>query len=116
MPRSPSPTKTKEQPSKRKPTKPEITPKVNSFRVPTPSPSKVPDLLKVQSKDIVVNVDAAPRVDISLTVGDVTQTVEVTSAAPVLQADRADVATTFSTTQLETDSQRESKLSSLSSC
>ncbi len=54
------------------------------------------------SKDVVVNVDAAPRVDIALTVGDVTQTVEVTSAAPVLQADRADVATTFSTTQLET--------------
>jgi hypothetical protein len=55
---------------------------------------------KAISKDIVVNVDKAARVDLAMTVGQVTESVEVTAAAPLLQSDRADVATTFSAKQL----------------
>ena len=55
---------------------------------------------KTATKDVTVNVDQSARVDIGLTVGDVTQAVEVTASAPVLQADRADVATTFTAQQL----------------
>src|SRR5215469_12708912 len=56
---------------------------------------------KSVSKDIVVNVDQGSRVDLVLQVGDITQEVEVTAAAPLLQTDRADVATTYNTQQLE---------------
>src|SRR5438046_1217644 len=56
---------------------------------------------KTVSKDIRVNVDQGSRLDVTLQVGDVTQEVEVTAAAPLLQTDRADVATTFSAKQLE---------------
>jgi hypothetical protein len=41
------------------------------------------------------------RVDVPLAVGDVTQQIEVTAAAPLLQTDRADVAQTFSSQELE---------------
>jgi len=60
-----------------------------------------PGFRKSISKDIVVNVDQGSRVDLILQVGDVTQEVEVTAAAPLLQTDRADVATTYNTQQLE---------------
>jgi len=56
---------------------------------------------KAVSKDVTVNVDQAARVDIGLTLGDVTQSIEVTAAAPLLQSDRSEVATTFSSHQLE---------------
>ena len=52
------------------------------------------------SKDVRVNVDQGSRLDIPLQVGEVSEQVEVTAAAPLLQADRADVATTFSTKEL----------------
>jgi Carboxypeptidase regulatory-like domain len=55
---------------------------------------------KTVSKDIRVSVDQGLRLDITLQVGDVTQEVEVTAAAPLLQTDRADVATTFTGKQL----------------
>ncbi|MDQ6700216.1 MAG: carboxypeptidase-like regulatory domain-containing protein, partial [Acidobacteriota bacterium] len=55
---------------------------------------------KAVSKDILVNVDATARVDVALEIGNVSESVEVTAAAPLLQSDRADVATTFSSQQL----------------
>src|SRR5689334_11571678 len=55
---------------------------------------------KAEFKDIAVKVDFAARVDATLQPGNVTQTVEVTAAAPTLQADRADVSTTFTTQEL----------------
>lgn len=55
---------------------------------------------KAISRDIVVNVDQNARVDIALELGSVSEQVEVTAAAPLLQSDRADVATTFSAKQL----------------
>lgn len=54
---------------------------------------------KASAKDTIVNVDQSTRVDVTLQVGDVTQTVEVTASAPLLQSDRADVATTFTAHQ-----------------
>ncbi|MDQ2898626.1 MAG: TonB-dependent receptor [Acidobacteriota bacterium] len=55
---------------------------------------------RVESKNVNVQVDSAARIDVSLQVGNATETVEVTAAAPTLQADRADVQTTFTTKQL----------------
>jgi hypothetical protein len=55
---------------------------------------------KAVSRDVRVSVDQGSRLDVTLQVGDVTQQVEVTAAAPLLQADRADVATTFTARQL----------------
>ena len=55
---------------------------------------------KAVAKDVLVSVDAGARVDLALQIGDVTQEVEVTAAAPLLQSDRADVATTFTSKQL----------------
>jgi hypothetical protein len=52
-------------------------------------------------KDIVVNVDSSARIDITLEIGNVSESVEVSAAAPALQSDRADVATTFTSRQLE---------------
>jgi len=56
---------------------------------------------KVVSNPITVNVDQVSRFDSALQVGNVTQEVEVTAAAPLLQADRADVAQTFDSHQIE---------------
>jgi hypothetical protein len=56
---------------------------------------------KTVSNPIPVTVDNAARYDVTLTVGNVTQEVEVTAAAPLLQSDRADVAQTFSAKQIE---------------
>ncbi len=61
---------------------------------------EAPGFSKQQFKDITVQVDNAARVDASLQPGNVSQTVEVTAAAPTLQSDRADVSTTFSAKQL----------------
>src|SRR5580765_376892 len=48
-----------------------------------------------ESKNISVSADAGARVDGQFQVGGSTETVEVTSEAPQLTTDRADVATTF---------------------
>ncbi len=55
---------------------------------------------KVVSNPIVVHVDEAAHFDAALKVGDVSTEVEVTAEAPLLQADRADVAQTFSAQQI----------------
>src|SRR3954447_8916714 len=61
---------------------------------------EAPGFSKQQFKDITVQVENAARVDTTLQAGNVSETVEVTAAAPTLQADRADVQTTFSSKQL----------------
>ncbi|MGI8742673.1 MAG: carboxypeptidase regulatory-like domain-containing protein [Bryobacteraceae bacterium] len=55
---------------------------------------------KTITRDVTVNVDQGSRVDLAMQLGEVTQEVEVTAAAPLLQSDRADVATTYNTQQL----------------
>jgi len=55
---------------------------------------------RIVSNNIDVRVDEAARYDASLKVGDVSTEVEVTAAAPLLQSDRADVAQTFTTQEV----------------
>ncbi len=55
---------------------------------------------KVISNDIPVSVDESARFDATLNVGNVTEQVEVTAAAPLLQTDRADVALTFTSKEI----------------
>lgn len=55
---------------------------------------------RVVSSALTVSVDQAARFDAVLSVGNVTEQVEVTAAAPLLQADRADVALTLSAQQV----------------
>jgi len=50
---------------------------------------------KTTSDVIIVQVDSAQKYDVALKVGAVTTEVEVSAEAPLLQADRADVAQTF---------------------
>ena len=61
---------------------------------------EVAGFTKQLAKDVQVNVDSSTRVDFSLKVGQVTEQIEVTAAAPLLQADRADISTNFSAKQL----------------
>jgi hypothetical protein len=56
---------------------------------------------KTVSNPITVQVDAVARFDVVMQVGNVSQEVEVTAAAPLLQSDRADVAQTFDAHQIE---------------
>ena len=69
-----------------------------------PDPYRVtieaPGFQKVVSSEIIVQVNQAAQYNASLQVCDVTQTVEVTAAAPLLQTDRADVAQTFTAQQI----------------
>jgi len=55
----------------------------------------------LEFKDIQVSADAGSRVDGQFQVGGSSETVEVTSEAPQLKTDRADVSTEFSGKQLE---------------
>jgi hypothetical protein len=55
----------------------------------------------LEYKDIQVSADAGSRVDGQFQVGGSSETVEVTSEAPQLKTDRADVATEFTGKQLE---------------
>ena len=55
----------------------------------------------LEFKDILVQADAGARVDGQFQVGGSTETVEVTSEAPQLKTDRADVAIEFTGKQLE---------------
>ncbi|HEY7615726.1 MAG TPA: carboxypeptidase-like regulatory domain-containing protein, partial [Terriglobales bacterium] len=54
-----------------------------------------------ETKGVIVSVDTAARVDGQFQVGGITETVEVTSEAPQLKTDRADVATTFDARMVE---------------
>ena len=56
---------------------------------------------KTTSTPITVQVDQASRFDVAMQVGNVTQEVNVTETAPLLQTDRADVAQTFDAHQIE---------------
>jgi hypothetical protein len=55
---------------------------------------------KAVTPDVNVGADRAVRVDFALQVGNVTESVEVTAAAPLLQSERAEVSTTYTTQQL----------------
>src|SRR5246500_2610511 len=54
-----------------------------------------------EQKAVVVNADAAARVDLQTQVGSTSESVEVTAEAPQLKTDRADVATTFNEKYVE---------------
>ncbi len=51
--------------------------------------------------NITVNADTSARLDLQLQLGSTTESVEVTSVAPQLKTDRADVATEFNTRAVE---------------
>jgi Carboxypeptidase regulatory-like domain/TonB dependent receptor len=51
---------------------------------------------------VVVYADTAPKVDLTLQAGGVSTTIQVTSAPPVLESDRADVATVLNSRAVET--------------
>ncbi len=61
---------------------------------------EAPGFSKVRSDNLEVHVDEAARYDATMRIGDVTTEVEVTAAAPLLQSDRADVAQTFSSKEI----------------
>jgi hypothetical protein len=61
---------------------------------------EAPGFQKTVSNGVDVHVDESVRYDASMKVGDISTSVEVTAAAPLLQADRADVAQTFSAEQI----------------
>ena len=61
---------------------------------------EAPGFQKTVSNGLEVRVDEAARFDASLKVGEAKEIVEVTAAAPLLQTDRADVAQTFDTKQI----------------
>lgn len=52
-------------------------------------------------ESVVVYADTAPEVDIQLTIGDVSSTVTVTSAVPLLETDRAEVSTILNSRAVE---------------
>src|SRR5438477_3976768 len=63
--------------------------------------AEAPGFKVVETKSVVVSVDNASRVDQQFQVGGTTETVEVTSEAPQLKTDRADVAITFDQKMVE---------------
>src|SRR4051794_16595610 len=54
-----------------------------------------------EQKNVPVSVDASARVDLQLQLGATTEAIEVTSEAPQLKTDRADIATTFNEKYVE---------------
>jgi hypothetical protein len=54
-----------------------------------------------ESKGVVVSADTSVNIDVKLEIGGATEVVEVTSEAPQLKTDRADVSTTFSERTVE---------------
>ena len=61
---------------------------------------EAPGFQKVVSNALEIHVDEAAKFDAQMKVGDVSTSVEVTAAAPLLETDRADVAQTFSAQQI----------------
>ncbi|MEK7833724.1 MAG: carboxypeptidase-like regulatory domain-containing protein, partial [Acidobacteriota bacterium] len=55
---------------------------------------------KAAVTDVIVNVDRGSEANIALQTGAVTEEVTITSEAPLLKTDRADVATTFESRQI----------------
>lgn len=62
---------------------------------------EAPNFNAADIKGIQVSVDTIQRADAQLTVGNVSQSVEVTAEAPQLQTERADVATIFNERSVE---------------
>lgn len=60
-----------------------------------------PGFKKETRRDIDVDVNSNARVDMQLSPGNVTETIEVSGAAPLLQADRSDVGRTMSAQMVE---------------
>ena len=58
--------------------------------------AEAPGFRAVVQENIGVSVDVETRVDVQMQVGDVSQTLEVTTEASVLKSERSDVATTWS--------------------
>ena len=54
-----------------------------------------------KEENIVVEIDRTVRIDPKMVVGNVTQTVEVTGAAPALQTEKVEVTGTITSTQLD---------------
>jgi hypothetical protein len=54
---------------------------------------------KETRQNINVDVNTSTRVDIQMQIGDVSETIEVSTAPPVLQTDRADISTKIETVQ-----------------
>ncbi len=55
---------------------------------------------KALRENVDVNVNSTSRVDIAMATGDVSETVTVTDAPPMLQTDRADISVNFDTRQV----------------
>jgi len=51
---------------------------------------------KAAVQNVTVSVDQETRAELALEIGDVSEVVEISSGAPILKTDRADVAVTFS--------------------
>ncbi len=62
---------------------------------------EAPNFQSLTNNNVQVSADTIVRVDAQLQVGNVTQAVEVTSEAPQLQTERADVATVFNERSVE---------------
>ena len=58
--------------------------------------AEAPGFKRSVQANITVQVDATERIDIKLELGEVTQQVTVTGAAPLLESQKTDVATTIS--------------------
>jgi hypothetical protein len=61
---------------------------------------EVTGFAKALTKSVQVTVDNAARVDFKMQVGQVSESVEVSAEATLLQSDRADIATTYTSKQL----------------
>jgi hypothetical protein len=62
---------------------------------------EAPGFKSTEQKNVPVSVDAGARVDLQLQLGATTEAIEVTSEAPQLKTDRADVATEFNSKYVE---------------
>src|SRR5262245_25440667 len=61
---------------------------------------EAPSFKSAVVETVVVNVDTASTVNVTLQTGQVTEQITITADAPLLKTDRADVATTFETKQI----------------
>src|SRR2546428_8110578 len=61
---------------------------------------EAPSFKAAMIETVVVNVDTASTVNVTLQAGQVTEQITITADAPLLKTDRADVATTFETRQV----------------
>lgn len=56
---------------------------------------------RYQEKDVIVGVDQSTRVDAQLTVGQISEQVNVTGAVPPLVTDRAEVSAALATREVD---------------